>query len=219
MKLLFDFLPILVFFAAYSIAEGDVASTVDLTNSAFGAFAQGGTFDARQAPVLLATLMAMLAAAGQVSWLKRRHRKVETTLWLSLALVVVLGGLTIWLRSESFVRWKPSVIYWAMGVAFWLSPMLFGRNLPKALLGEHFDAPAWVWLRLNLLWIGFFSAMGLINLWVAYTFDGETWVTYKLLGGLGLLLAFTLAQALYLARHAHAGQTDGPPAAKAGGPR
>jgi intracellular septation protein len=169
--------------------------------------------------VLLASLVVMLATAAQLSWLKRRRRQVETTLWVSLVLVLLLVGLTIWLRNDTFVRWKPSVLYWALGVAFWLSPMLFGRNLPKALLGEHFDAPAWVWLRLNLLWIGFFSAMGLLNLWVAYTFDTETWVNYKLFGGIGLLFAFTLAQALYLARHARSSPADRSPAAKAGGSR
>jgi intracellular septation protein len=219
MKLLFDFLPIVVFFAAFSIAEGDAARTVDLANAAFGGLAQGGSFDAREASVLLASLVVMLATAAQLSWLKRRRRQVETTLWVSLVLVLLLVGLTIWLRNDTFVRWKPSVLYWALGVAFWLSPMLFGRNLPKALLGEHFDAPAWVWLRLNLLWIGFFSAMGLLNLWVAYTFDTETWVNYKLFGGIGLLFAFTLAQALYLARHARSSPADRSPAAKAGGSR
>jgi intracellular septation protein len=141
------------------------------------------------------------ATLAQVAWLKLRGRKVDTMLWVSLVLVVVLGGATIYFHNETFIKWKPSMLYWAMGLAFWLSPLLFGKNLLRALLGEQMQLPAMVWHRLNFAWVAFFALMGLLNLWVAYSFSTDTWVNFKLFGGIGLMLLFTLAQGLYLSRH------------------
>jgi intracellular septation protein len=93
------------------------------------------------------------------------------------------------------------MLYWAMGLSFWLSPLLFGKNLLRALLGEQMQLPALVWHRLNFAWVAFFALMGLLNLWVAYSFSTDTWVNFKLFGGIGLMLLFTLAQGLYLSRH------------------
>jgi intracellular septation protein len=116
-------------------------------------------------------------------------------LWVSLALVVVLGGATIYFHSETFIKWKPSALYWAMGLALWLSPLLTGKNLLKALLGEQLQLPPKVWHRLNFAWIAFFGLMGILNLWVAYTFSTDTWVNFKLFGGIGLMLLFTWRRA------------------------
>ncbi len=122
-------------------------------------------------------------------------------LWVSLVLVVVLGTLTIWFHNETFIKWKPTVLYWVMAGAFLLGPLLAGKNLLRLLLGEQLTLPEPVWQRLNWAWIGFFGAMGALNLWVAYTFSTDTWVNFKLFGGIGLMLAFTLAQGLYLSRY------------------
>jgi intracellular septation protein len=146
-------------------------------------------------------VVVIAATLAQVAWLKLRGRKVDTMLWVSLALVVVLGGLTIYFHSETFIKWKPSVLYWAMGLAFWLSPLLFGKNLLRALLGQQMQLPARVWHRLNFAWVAFFAAMGLLNLWVAHTFPTDVWVNFKLFGSLGLTLGFTVAQGLFLARY------------------
>jgi len=113
----------------------------------------------------------------------------------------VLGGLTVWLKSETFIKWKPTGLYWAMGLSILVSQYLFGRNLLKVMLGQQLTLPDPVWLRLAWAWIGFFAAMGLINLWVAYNFSTDTWVNFKLFGGIGLMLLFTLAQGLYISRH------------------
>jgi intracellular septation protein len=115
--------------------------------------------------------------------------------------VVVLGGATVWFHNDTFIKWKPSMLYWAMGLAFWLSPLLFGKNLLRALLGEQMKLPPRVWHRLNFAWVAFFAVMGLLNLWVAYSFSTDTWVNFKLFGGIGLMLLFTLAQGWYLGRH------------------
>jgi intracellular septation protein len=202
MKLLFDFLPILLFFATFRYAEGHKDWAAALANDQLHSLLPGGNVGPEQAPVLLATLVVIIATLAQVAWIKARGKRVDTMLWVSLGLVVVLGGATIYFRNENFIKWKPTLLYWAMGLAFWLSPILFGKNLLRALLGQQFEAPAFVWRNLNLAWIAFFSMMGLINLWVAFSFSLDTWVNYKLFGGIGLLIVFSIAQAFYLARYA-----------------
>lgn len=201
MKILLDFLPIALFFAAYTFAKGQPEWAADFATRHFGSLVSGGTVAPTEAPVLLATLVVIVATVAQVALLKLRGRKVDGMLWLSLALVVVLGGATVWFHSETFIKWKPSVLYWAMGTALWLGPLVFGKNLLKAILGEQLQLPAKVWHRLNFAWVAFFAAMGLLNLWVAYNFSTDTWVNFKLFGGIGLMLVFTVGQALYLNRH------------------
>jgi len=201
MKLLFDFLPIILFFGTFKYAESENAWAADFATRHLGFMVSGGKVSVAEAPVLLATVVVIAATLAQVVWLKLRRRKVDTMLWVSLALVVVLGGLTIWFHSETFIKWKPSALYWAMGLAFWLSPLLFNRNLLKVLLGEQLDLPGKVWHRLNFAWIAFFGVMGLLNIWVAYTFTTATWVNFKLFGGLGLMLLFMLAQGLWISRY------------------
>jgi intracellular septation protein len=201
MKLLFDFLPIILFFAAFKYADGHKEWAADFATAYFGSVVSGGRVGPDEAPVLLATAVVITATIAQVLALKLRGRKVDTMLWVSLVLVVVLGGLTIYLRSETFIKWKPSILYWVMGIAFWLSPLLFQRNLLKALLGEQLDLPARIWHRLNFAWVAFFGIMGFLNLGVAYYFSTATWVNFKLFGAMGLMVLFTLAQGLYLSRH------------------
>jgi len=201
MKILFDFLPIALFFAAFKYAEGNSAWAAAFATSQFGWLVSGGAVGEKEAPVLLATVVVIVATLAQVAWIKLRGRKVDTMLWVSLVLVVGLGGLTIYFHNENFIKWKPSVLYWVMGLALWLSPLLFGRNLLKVLMGEQIRLPARIWHRLNFAWVAFFGLMGLLNLWVAYTFSTSTWVNFKLFGGIGLMVVFTLAQGLYLGKH------------------
>ncbi|MBZ8140074.1 septation protein A [Rubrivivax gelatinosus] len=201
MKLLLDFLPIVLFFACFKLAESNPEWAADFATENFGFVVSGGVVGVKEAPVLLSTIVVILATLAQVLVLKLRGRKIDTMLWVSLVLVVVLGGLTIWFHNETFIKWKPSVLYWSMGTALWLAPLLAGKNLLKALLGEQMQLPARVWHRLNFAWVAFFAAMGLLNLWVAYSFSTDTWVNFKLFGGVGLMVAFTVAQGLYLGRY------------------
>ena len=177
MKLLFDFLPIILFFGTFKYAESEKAWAADFATRHLGFMVSGGKVSVAEAPVLLATVVVIVATLAQVVWLKLRRRKVDAMLWVSLAVVVVLG------------------------LAFWLSPLLFNRNLLKVLLGEQLDLPGKVWHRLNFAWIAFFGVMGLLNIWVAYTFTTATWVNFKLFGGLGLMLLFMLAQGLWISRY------------------
>lgn len=201
MKLLFDFLPILLFFGTFKYAESHAGWAAEFATRHFGGIVAGGSVQPAQAPVLLATVVVILATLAQVAYLKARGRRVDTMLWVSLGLVVVLGGATVYFQSETFIKWKPSVLYWAMGLALWLWPLFTGRNLLRLLLGEQMQLPAKVWHRLNFAWVAFFAGMGLLNLWVAYSFSTDTWVNFKLFGGIGLMLLFTLAQGLVLARY------------------
>jgi intracellular septation protein len=200
MKLLFDFLPIILFFSAFKYAESHQDWAAAFATDHLGFVVAGGVIDPSQAPVLLSTVVVILATLAQVGWLVVRRKKVDLMLWVSLGLVVVLGGATIWFNNDTFIKWKPSVLYWVMGTAFLVS-QLFGKNLLRLLLGEQLVLPDTVWQRLNAMWVAFFGAMGLLNIWVAYSFSTSTWVSFKLFGGIGLMVLFTLAQGVYLSRH------------------
>ena len=201
MKLLFDFLPILLFFGTFKYTESHKEWAAAFATQHLGFMVAGGQVGASEAPVLLATVVVIVATLAQVLWLKLRGRKVDTMLWVSLVIVVVLGGLTIWFHNETFIKWKPTGLYWAMGLSFLVSQFVFGRNLLKLMLGEQLQLPEGVWTRLSLAWVTFFAVMGVLNLWVAYSFSTDTWVNFKLFGGIGLMLLFTLAQGLYISRH------------------
>jgi intracellular septation protein len=204
MKLLFDFLPILLFFGAFKYAEGQKDWAAQFATEHLGFVVSGGIVGPNEAPVLLATVVVIVATLAQIGWLVARGRKVDMMLWVSLGLVVVLGGATIWFHSETFIKWKPSVLYWVMGLGFWISRAVFRKNLLQTLMGEQLQLPAAVWQRLNFAWIAFFGLMGLANIYVAYSFSTATWVNFKLFGGIGLMLLFTLAQGLYLSRYLQA---------------
>ena len=201
MKLLFDFLPIILFFGTFKVAEGRKDWAAQFASDHLGFMVSGGAVGPNEAPVLLATVVVILATLAQVAWIVARGRKVDTMLWVSLALVTVFGGATIWFHNETFIKWKPSVLYWVMGMTFWLSQLIFRKNLLRALIGEQLTLPPGVWQRLNFMWIAFFAFMGLLNIYVAYSFSTDTWVNFKLFGGIGLMLVFTVAQGFYISRH------------------
>ena len=201
MKILLDFLPILLFFGTFKYAESQKEWAARFASEHFGFLVSGGVVGTGEAPVLLATLVVMVATMAQILFLLARGKKIDMMLWISLALVVVLGGATVWFHSETFIKWKPSVLYWAMGLSFWISQTFFRKNLLQAMMGAQLELPSGVWQRLNFAWIAFFALMGLLNLYVAYSFDTATWVNFKLFGGMGLMLVFTLAQGVYLSRH------------------
>ncbi len=201
MKLLFDFLPIVLFFGMFKYAENHKEWAAQFATEHLGALVSGGVVGGGEAPVLLATVVVIIATLLQVATLKLMRRKVDMMLWVSLGLVVVLGGATIWFHSENFIKWKPSVLYWFMGLAFLVSQFFFGKNLLQVLMGGQLELPAPVWRRLSLAWVAFFVLMGVLNLYVAYNYSTGTWVNFKLFGGIGLMLVFTLAQGIYISRH------------------
>lgn len=122
-------------------------------------------------------------------------------LWVSLGIIVVFGGATLFFHNPTFIKWKPTALYWLFGGVLAGSALLFGRNLIRRMLEAQIQLPDPVWARLNLAWAAFFFVMGGINLYVAYSFSEEAWVNFKLFGGMGLMLAFVLAQGFFLSKY------------------
>lgn len=172
MKLLIDFFPIILFFAAFK---------------AWGLY--------------VATAAAIVATIVQIAYLRFKTGKVDTMQWVSLGVIVVFGGATLLAHDENFIKWKPTVLYWLMGGALLVGLVMFKRNFIKSLMGAQMQLPDSVWNTLNWAWTGFFAALGVLNLWVAFNFDTNTWVNFKMFGGIGLMLAFVVSQALYLGRY------------------
>ncbi len=200
MKLLLDFLPLGLFFAAFKYGEVHREWAAMWLSVQFGFMVSGGAIGPQEAPTLLATVVVVAATLLQVLILKALRHKIDLILWVSLGLVVVLGALTLYFHSETFIKWKPTGLYWAMALAFWASQRFWGRNLLQAML-KDVELPATIWRRMNAMWLAFFAAMGVLNLVVAYGFSTGTWATFKVFGATGLMLLFTLAQGFYLSRH------------------
>jgi len=196
MKILFDLLPVILFFAAYKVAGSNPSGAFDLASRWLG-----DGIAATQAPILLATAVAILATIGQIAWVWTRHRKVDTMLWISLAIILVFGGATLLFHNPTFIKWKPTALYWLFGSVLAVSALVFRRNLIRRMLEGQVQLPDRIWSRLNLAWSVFFMLMGFLNIYVAYNFSEEAWVDFKLFGGMGLMLAFVLGQGFYLSRH------------------
>ena len=179
MKFLYDLFPVALFFVAIQIWD-----------------------------IFVATAVAIAASILQVGWLLVRRRKVQPMLWASLAIIVVFGGLTLYLRDKTFILWKPTVLYWLFGTVL-AGAALAGRNLIRALLSEQMRLPEPIWARLNWSWVGFFAFMGVANLYVAFNYSEKIWATFKLFGGMGLMFLFVIAQSLLLAKYLHDDDVDG----------
>jgi intracellular septation protein len=189
MKFLFDLFPVILFFAAFKLAD-----------------------------IYVATAVAIGATFLQIGVLALLKKKIDKMLWASLAIIVVFGGATLLLRDETFIKWKPTVLYWLFSAVLAGGALLFRRNLMRAMLSAQVQLPEPVWAQLNWSWIGFFAFMGAANLYVAFSFSegfcrdladiaeralcqDNVWVNFKLFGGTGLMLVFVIVQALFVARH------------------
>lgn len=195
MKLLFDFLPIILFFAAYRIAGSNESGALEMLAPWLG-----DGIVAAQAPLLIATAVAIATTGAQVTWSLLRHRKVDTTLWVSFALILLFGGATLAFHDATFIKWKPTVLYWSFAFVLTISALLFRVNLLRRMLAAQVRLPEPVWQQLNFAWVGFFALMGVLNLYVAFNHSEQVWVNYRLFGGMGLTLVFLLGQGFYLSR-------------------
>jgi intracellular septation protein len=207
MKILFDFLPIALFFGMFKYAESHKDWAASTATEWLGFMVSGGVVGLAEAPVLLATVVVIVATLAQILWLKARGKKVDLMLWVSLGLVTALGSATIYFHSESFIKWKPTVLYWVMGSALLFGQLVLKKNGIKSLMGAQMDLPDAIWRLVNFSWVAFFTVMGFLNLWVAFNFPTATWVNFKLFGGLGLMMLFVLVQAVYLNKHIKSGAT------------
>ncbi len=201
MKFLFDLFPVILFFVAYKLGSSFPTQAAALASSYLGVFVADGAIPADQAPILIATAVAIVASIAQVGWLIARGRKVDTMLWLSVAVIIVFGGATIWLHDETFIKWKPTILYALFAVILAVGRLGWKRNFIHALLREQIDLPPPAWEKLLWAWVAFFVGVGVLNLWVAFTFPTDTWVNFKLFGLMGLTLVFTLGVGVWLSRH------------------
>ena len=172
MKMLFDVFPVILFFVAFKVYD-----------------------------IYVATAVAIGATFAQIGWVWFRHRKVDNMLWVTLVVITVFGGATLLFRDDTFIKWKPTVLYWLFAGVLAVAALAFRKNLIRSMMQKQVTLPDAVWTRLLMSWIGFFAAMGVLNIYVAYNYSLDTWVNFKMFGGIGLMLVFVLLQALMLARH------------------
>ena len=174
MKLLFDLFPVILFFIAFKMFN-----------------------------VYVATGTAIVATIAQIGWVKWRHGKVDTMLWVSFAIIAVFGGATLILHDETFIKFKPTILYWIFAILLLGSNLLLKKNLVRTLLKEKLTLPTKVWNQVNLGWSVFFVMLGVVNLYVAFNFSTDTWVNFKLFGVSGIILIFLLLQAMALSKYMH----------------
>ena len=172
MKLLFDFFPIVLFFLGYKF-YGIYAATMTM-------------------------IVASLLQTG-IFWLK--HRRLELTHVITLASGLILGAATLFFHNEIFIKWKPTAIYWVFAILFGGSQIIGSQPLIERLMGNKISLPKLVWQRLNLCWAVFFAGMGAINLYIAYQFNTNVWVNFKLFGTLGGTIIFVILQSLYMGKY------------------
>lgn len=186
MKQLAEFVPIALFFIAYQM-NGDVISIGGWSYEFDGIFS--------------ATAILIIATVAQVVITYLVTRKLEKRqIWLLLA-VTVFGGLTLVFRNELFIQWKPTIFNWALGLAFGLSQFIGEKNLMERTLGSQIQLPKAIWSRLNLIWVANFTIVGALNIFVAYSYSEETWVSYKLYSAIGFTLLLTILTAVVISPH------------------
>ena len=202
MKLLFDFFPIILFFISYYQANFLVENTfiaqlIDPEKPEF------------LTATLIATAVAIIASFIQVGYHWISTRRFERMHLFSLALITVLGGITILLGNPAFIQWKPTILNWLFAFVFFSSMFIGSKPIIQRMMGGQISLPEKVWSNLNLSWVGFFFISGAANLYVAFYYNlgapaeerMDTWVNFKLFGLMGLTIAFIILQAIYLSRH------------------
>jgi intracellular septation protein len=181
MKMLFDFFPIILFFAAFKLSGNDM---------------------------VVATQVGIAATFLQVAihWLK--YRRFEKMHLITLVLISVFGGITIYLDNPLYIQWKTTVLEWVFALAFLGSHYIGKDNFVKRMMGHAMTAPDGIWAKLNFAWVGFFTLMGFVNIYVIYNFSQEAWVNFKTFGMLGMTLVFIIAQGVVLSRYVNAGNVE-----------
>jgi intracellular septation protein len=175
MQLLVEFFPILLFFIAYKISG-----------------------------IYIATIIAIIASSIQIIYNKIYHHRWNALQLSTFFIVLLLGGATIWLQNPIFIKLKPTVVYGLFGLIFLGSQFKFisKKTVLEYLIDKKMTAPKYIWQRVNFSWVIFFFFISLLNIYMAYHVSTNAWVNFKLFGVLGCTLLFSVAQSIYLARHA-----------------
>jgi intracellular septation protein len=192
MKLLIDFLPIVIFFMVYKMAPQFIEAISPALNG------EQIQILSDMPAIIIATAVLIPATMLQILYTKITTGKVETMHLVTLALVVIMGGATVILQDKTFIQWKPSVVNWLFAVAFLGSRFIGDKTILERMMGQNLNLPVSAWQKLNYAWVAFFTFSGVVNLYVAYNFSEDIWVNFKLFGLLGLTIVFIIAQSFYL---------------------
>jgi intracellular septation protein len=204
MKFLFDFLPIILFFVAYKLGNAHPDAAQGWATHYLSALVAGGAVTTDQAPILLASFVAIVATVLQVGFQLVRGRKVDGMLWLSLAVIVIMGGATIYFHEKVFILWKPTILYWAFALALVVARFGFGKNLMRSAMESQLKLPDAVWDRVAYIWMLFFAVLGVLNLFMAFVVfkdNTDAWVNFKVFGITGIFFAFVIGQTLMLSKY------------------
>jgi intracellular septation protein len=204
MKFLFDLFPVILFFLVFKIGEGHQDAAHAFATQYLGALVSGGHLTAEQSPIMLATAVAMLATVVQIAYLLARGRKVDGMLWVSLGVIAVMGGATIYFHDDTFIKWKPTILYWAFALALAIAQFGFRNNLMRKVMEANIQLPDPIWDRVGYTWMVFLSVLGLLNLFVAFVlFRANTgaWVNFKVFGCTAIFFVFVFVQMLFLSKH------------------
>ncbi len=176
MKFLYDLLPVILFFGTFKVAQTNPDSAAALCNQWLGS-----GFQADQAPVICATAAAIIVSLLQIGVKFVRREKIDPMLWISVAVILVFGSLTIWLHDEMFIKWKPTILYWIFG-GILLGGSFMHKNFLKSLLGNKVSLRNLHGIFSFAVGSVFFAVSGVLNLIVAYTCSTDVWVNFKLFG-------------------------------------
>jgi intracellular septation protein len=204
MKFLFDLFPVILFFAVFKWGESHQDAAHGVVAQYVSGLVAGGAVTPAQSPIILATVVGIIATVLQIGYLLVRGRKVDGMLWVSLGVIAIMGGATIYFHDDNFIKWKPTILYWAFALILLVSQVFMKKNLMRNVMEETIKLPEQIWPRVGYAWIWFFAAMGLLNLFVAFVvFKGNTsaWVSFKLFGFTGIFFAFIVGQTLLLSKH------------------
>jgi len=203
-KLLFDYIPLILFFLVYKIAGMHPEASYAFASSFLGPLVAGTGLKPDQGPIMLATVVVIVATVLQIVYLKVRGQKVDAMLWVTAAIIVIMGSATIYFHDENFIKWKPTILYWVMAVMLAFTQLVLGKNMMRQVMEQQIKLPEPVWARLGLAWIVFFAIIGAINLVVAYViYPGnlDAWVNFKVYGITALFFVFILGQSFMLGKY------------------
>lgn len=202
MKFLFDFFPILVFFSVFKWSKDHLNTAQNITVQYLSKIVSNNDIiDTSQVPILLATAITILVMLVQMVYLLLRCKKIDSTFLLSLITIILFGGATIYFHDDSFIKWKPTVLYWCFSIILLTSKFILKKNLICIMMEKQIRLSEQIWNQLNLAWSVFFILLGLLNLYIAFNYTINTWVNFKLFGIIILILVFVCIQSIYLYKH------------------
>jgi intracellular septation protein len=172
MKQLLEFSPILLFFIAFKFYD-----------------------------IYVATAVVMIATILQVAFMWFKYRKVETMQWVTLGLVVIMGGATLYFQDDLFIKWKFSIIEWLFGSVFLVSQFVGKKPFIERMMSDNMTLPDVIWKRLNLAWASFFISVGFLNVYVMYNYETDDWVYFKTFIAPALMLGFIVLQMAFLYKY------------------